>query len=118
MACVGLSATPAALCARSARDLVRCTQMNVANLVDEIETRVDNMPVRNAPAMRALRREYSRRIKALPARDVVKIGATLIANRRIPRFIGDELITFRRKIPETAHSRARRIAMATSRLHV
>ena len=53
------------------------------------------MPVRNAPALRALRREYSKRIEAVPAADVVKIAAALIARRRVPRFIADELISNR-----------------------
>jgi 3-methyladenine DNA glycosylase AlkD len=66
--------------------------MNVTALVDEIEGRVDEMPVRNVPVLRSLRREYSRRVKALPGKDVVKIAAALIARRRVHRFIGDELI--------------------------
>src|ERR1700685_671271 len=69
--------------------------MNIAALVEEIERRVERMPVRNAPALRALRREYSKRIEAVPAEDVVKIVAALIARRRVPRFIGDELISSR-----------------------
>jgi 3-methyladenine DNA glycosylase AlkD len=66
--------------------------MNLAALVKEIETRVENMPARNAPALRALRREYSMQVKALPGEDVVKIAAALIRNQRVHRFIGDELI--------------------------
>ena len=66
--------------------------MNVLDLVDEIETRVEGMPVRNTPALRSLRREYSKRMEGLPAKDVVKIAAALIAHRRVPRFIADELI--------------------------
>jgi DNA alkylation repair enzyme len=69
--------------------------MNIAALVKEIETRVEGMPVRNTPALRALRREYSKRIKGVPAREVVKIAAALITHGRIPRFIGDELIASR-----------------------
>jgi 3-methyladenine DNA glycosylase AlkD len=67
----------------------------VAELVKEIEARVDDMPVRNVPALRFLRREYSRRVKALGAQDVVKIAAALIARGRVHRFIGDELIASR-----------------------
>jgi 3-methyladenine DNA glycosylase AlkD len=66
--------------------------VNIVALVKEIEARVDDMPVRNVPVLRSLRREYSRRVKALPAEDVVKIAAALIARRRVHRFIGDELI--------------------------
>ena len=69
--------------------------MNIAALVKEIEARAEAMRVRNAPALRALRREYSKRIEAMPAKNVVKIAAALIARRRIPRFIGDELIASR-----------------------
>jgi 3-methyladenine DNA glycosylase AlkD len=66
--------------------------VNIVGLVREIEARVDGMAVRNVPVLRSLRREYSRRVKALPAEDVVKIAAALIARRRVHRFIGDELI--------------------------
>ena len=69
--------------------------MNVGALVEEIEARVEGLPVRNAPALRRLRREYSKRIEALAPRDVVKIATALIAGRRVPRFIGDELIASR-----------------------
>ncbi|HEY6345111.1 MAG TPA: hypothetical protein VIY49_26745 [Bryobacteraceae bacterium] len=69
--------------------------MNIAALVEEIEARVDEMPVRNVPVLRSLRRGYSRRVKALPPEDVVKIAAALIARGRVPRFIGDELIASR-----------------------
>jgi 3-methyladenine DNA glycosylase AlkD len=69
--------------------------MNIPALVEEIERRVNGLPVRNAPALRSLRREYSRRVKALPAGDVVKIAAALIGRGRVARFIGDELIASR-----------------------
>jgi len=69
--------------------------MNIAALVEEIEARLQAMPVRKARELRELRREYSRRTKALPARTVVKIAAALIAHRRVPRFVGDELIASR-----------------------
>jgi 3-methyladenine DNA glycosylase AlkD len=69
--------------------------MNIAALVAEIEAQVEIMPVRNASALRGLRREYSKRIRALPAKDVVNIAAALIARRRVHRFIGDELIATR-----------------------
>ena len=69
--------------------------MNIAVLVEEIEARVDEMPVRNVPVLRSLRREYSRRVKGLPAENVVKIAGALIARKRVHRFIGDELIASR-----------------------
>jgi len=69
--------------------------MNAAALVAEIEARVEAMPVRNAPALRALRREYSKRTRALPAADVVRIAAALLTHRRVHRFVADELIASR-----------------------
>jgi hypothetical protein len=69
--------------------------MNIAALVDEIEARVEGMPVRDAQALRALHPEHSKRIAAVPARDVVKIAAALVVHRRVPRFFVDELIASR-----------------------
>jgi DNA alkylation repair enzyme len=69
--------------------------MNIAALIEEIEARVASMPVRNTPKLRTLRRECSRRIETVPAGDVVKIAGALIARRRVPRFVGDELIASR-----------------------
>jgi 3-methyladenine DNA glycosylase AlkD len=69
--------------------------MNIAALIAEIEAQVERMPVRNASALRALRREYSKRIEALAAADVVNIAAALIDRRRVHRFIADELIASR-----------------------
>ncbi|HEV2991780.1 MAG TPA: DNA alkylation repair protein [Candidatus Angelobacter sp.] len=69
--------------------------MNIAALVAEIESRIQSLPVRNTSALRSLRREYSKRIKDLPAGEVVKVAAKLIAHRRVHRFIADELIASR-----------------------
>ncbi|HJT86257.1 MAG TPA: DNA alkylation repair protein [Bryobacteraceae bacterium] len=69
--------------------------MNVAALVTEIEARVEGMRVRSAPALRNLRREYSKRMETAPARQVVEVASALIAHRRVPRFLGDELIATR-----------------------
>lgn len=69
--------------------------MNVTAIVEEIETRVKKMPVRNAPALRTLRREYSKRIKELPAQDIIKIAMALVRHKRVHRFVGDELIASR-----------------------
>jgi hypothetical protein len=69
--------------------------MNIAALVTEIEERVRAMPVRNTPAQRLLRREYSKRIAALSVHDVIQIAAGLIAHQRVHRFVGDELIAKR-----------------------
>jgi hypothetical protein len=69
--------------------------MNIAAFVEEIEARVEGMPVRNTAALRALRREYSKRLASVPPGDVVKIAAALIVRRQVHRFIGDELIASR-----------------------
>jgi hypothetical protein len=69
--------------------------MAARTLVAEIEARVAVLPVRNTATLRSLRREYSQRLKPLPASDVLKIAAALIARRRVPRFLGDELIAAR-----------------------
>lgn len=69
--------------------------MNAAALVEEIEARVEGLPVRNIPSLRTLRREYSKRFEALPPRDVVKVATALLARRRVHRVIGDELIATR-----------------------
>jgi hypothetical protein len=72
------------------------TPMNIVALVEEIEARVEGMPVRNTPPLRFLRREYSQHVAGLPPEEVVKIAAMLIARGRVPRFIGDELIASRK----------------------
>lgn len=69
--------------------------MNIAALVQEIEARVEGMPVRSAAKLRALRREYSKRLEPMSAVGVLKIAAKLIARGRVSRFIGDELIATR-----------------------
>jgi 3-methyladenine DNA glycosylase AlkD len=69
--------------------------MNISALVEEIEERVQSMTVRTTPALRTLRREYSKRTNAVAPGDVVKIADALVARRRVPRFIADELIASR-----------------------
>ncbi|HTS64903.1 MAG TPA: DNA alkylation repair protein [Candidatus Acidoferrales bacterium] len=69
--------------------------MGSSAIVAEIEARVAAMPVRNAPALRALRREYSKRLETSPPEEVAGIAAALIAHRRVHRFMGDELIASR-----------------------
>src|SRR5581483_6592509 len=69
--------------------------MTVAQLASEIELAAAALPVRNAPALRAIRREYSRRLKALPPDILMELGTALIARRNVHRFMGDELIAGR-----------------------
>jgi hypothetical protein len=69
--------------------------MNIAAVVEEIETRTAGLPVQNTPALRSLRRQYSRRIATSAPAEVVKIAARLIARGRVHRFVGDEIIATR-----------------------
>ena len=75
--------------------------MNITALVAEIESRIQSMTVRNTSALRSLRREYSKRVKDLSAGEVVKVAAKLIAQRRVHRFIADELIANRPDVLRT-----------------
>ena len=69
--------------------------MNIASFVEEVEARVHGMAVRNTPALRSVRREFSKRLQTVPAGDVVDIAAALIAHGRVHRFIADELVASR-----------------------
>jgi len=64
-------------------------------LIGEIEARVERLPIRNAPALRAIRREYSKGTRSLPPEAIVHIASGLIARGRVHRFFGDELIAAR-----------------------
>ena len=66
--------------------------MDRVALIEEIEMRVEDLPSRTAGLLRCLRREYSKRLQGAPAEEIVKIASALIANGRVPRFFGDELI--------------------------
>ncbi len=62
-------------------------------MIAEIEARAADL--QGVPALRALRREYSKKLAQTPAKDVIGIATRLIANRRVHRFVGDELILCR-----------------------
>jgi 3-methyladenine DNA glycosylase AlkD len=66
--------------------------VNIHSLVAEIEAKVAAMPLRNAAALRALRRQYSKQIANASGQDAVKLAASLIGRGRVHRFVGDELI--------------------------
>jgi 3-methyladenine DNA glycosylase AlkD len=66
--------------------------MNPAALVAEIESCIAALPERSTQTLRALRREYSKRIRAWPPGDVIETANELIAHGRIHRFFADELI--------------------------
>src|SRR5262245_36470142 len=69
--------------------------MNITAQVAEIEAEVETLRVRNAPALRSLRRKYSKRLRSAPAAEVIEIAAMLIARRRLHRFVGAQLIASR-----------------------
>ncbi len=52
--------------------------VNVAPLTAEIDTRIQALPVRNSPNVRAVRREYSKRLMNTPADFVLALAATLL----------------------------------------
>jgi 3-methyladenine DNA glycosylase AlkD len=72
---------------------------DAALLADEIEARVAALPVRSTQAIRALRREYSRRLRSALADEVVSLATELVRRRHalrrtggVHRFFADELI--------------------------
>ena len=52
--------------------------VNVAPLAAEIDTRIQALPVRNSPNVRAVRREYSKRLMNAPADFVLALATTLL----------------------------------------
>ncbi len=66
--------------------------MNVTELVTEIEGSVARLPDQKASTLRALRREYSRRMKSMAAEEVLAAAEALVERRRVHRFFGEELI--------------------------
>jgi hypothetical protein len=75
--------------------------IDVKALAGEIAERIEALPVRNVPSMRAVRREYTKRVKGAEPREVVTLAMELYRQRRVPRFIGDELILFHKRALET-----------------
>jgi 3-methyladenine DNA glycosylase AlkD len=67
--------------------------MNVAALAVEITERYRSSSVRNTPALRTLRREYSKRIAKAPAQDVLALARRLLQISELGlRFLAYELI--------------------------
>jgi 3-methyladenine DNA glycosylase AlkD len=65
----------------------------VARVVSEIETRVEALPIKNAPSLRGLRRQFSKLIAGGRAEVVVAIADKLIESRRFEyRFLAYEMI--------------------------
>lgn len=63
-------------------------------LAEEIASRVEALPVQNVPSVRAVRREYTKRLKNEVPKDIVKLAKELYRRKRIHRFVADELITY------------------------
>jgi hypothetical protein len=74
--------------------------MNDPALVsDEIEARVAALPARSTQTIRALRREYSKRLRGAPPDEVIALAGELLRRRHllrrtgdVHRFFADELI--------------------------
>lgn len=68
--------------------------IDVKALAGEIAERIEALPLRNVPSMRAVRRGYTKRLKEATPREVVALAKELYRQRRVHRFIGDELILY------------------------
>jgi 3-methyladenine DNA glycosylase AlkD len=68
--------------------------IEVEELADEIAAAIEALPERNVPTMRAVRREYTKRLKDAKPREIVALAKELYRQRRVHRFIGDELILY------------------------
>jgi len=67
--------------------------MNVSALTDQLRERYRSLSIRNTPALRGLRREYSKRIAKAPAKDVLALARRLLQVRDSSfRFLAYELI--------------------------
>jgi 3-methyladenine DNA glycosylase AlkD len=67
-------------------------EAEIGALAAEIAQRIDGLPVRDTAAVRAVRREFSRRLAAAPGRDVVRLAEALLRDGTVHRFVADELI--------------------------
>ncbi len=81
-------------------------RLDVNSLAVEIAKRVEALPKANVPSVRAVRREYSKRIKGAEPREVVELTKELYRQRRVHRFFGDELIAYHKGALETLSARA------------
>ena len=67
----------------------------VSDVEAEIRSAIAALPSRRAQPVRALRREFSRRLKAAPARGVVQVALRLMAGAGLSeRFVAYELVLF------------------------
>jgi len=81
-------------------------RLDIDALAVEIAGRVDALPKQNVPSVRAVRREYSKRVKGAAAREVVELAKELYRQRQVHRFFGDELIVYHKGALETLSARA------------
>ena len=66
-----------------------------ADWAAEIRTAIGALPARRVPAVRAVRREYSRRLKVAPGRAVVQTALRLLDGGDLTdRYVGYELVLF------------------------
>ncbi len=66
-------------------------------LAGEIRSRIAKLPVPNTPAVRAIRREFSRRIASAEAESVVQLALHLLAeNSDLLRFFSYEIVSHHR----------------------
>ena len=71
---------------------------DVAQLAAEIVARLKEVPVHNTPSLRALRREYSRRLAKAPATIVLQLGMFVVEHPGIEhRFLAYELLCHHRE---------------------
>lgn len=68
--------------------------LEVKALADEVAKRVAALPMQNVPSIRAVRREYTKRLKGEAPRDIVALAKELYRQQRVHRFIGDELMAY------------------------
>jgi len=81
-------------------------RLDIDALAVEIADRVDALPKQNVPSVRAVRREYSKRVKGAAPREVVELAKELYRQRQVHRFFGDELIVYHKGALETLSARA------------
>jgi hypothetical protein len=66
-----------------------------------IESDVQRLPSRTTPKLRALRRDYSQRLRLSTSTSVIATALVLWRGRRVHRFFGDELIANHRGARES-----------------
>ncbi len=69
-------------------------QPDAPALAGEIVRQVNDLSERSTSAMRKIRRDFSRRLRKAPAKEVVALAFALIGAPGVHRFIADELIVF------------------------